>query len=174
MRRELFESVWLGSQAFYQATAFNQNIGAWNTAAMTTMASVCALRHRQCVRSVCFMHSFVLDSFLEEHMCTTDITEALFGLRPPQPPQSVAPHLDGRGPAHRSARTWPTGRCVHSAVIGPSGLGLMRRVLFESVWLGSQAFFFASAFNAGIGAWNTASVTTMSSVCALCTSLRTL
>ena len=45
VERKLFESVWLGPQAFYQATAFNANIGAWNTASMKTMASVCALYH---------------------------------------------------------------------------------------------------------------------------------
>ena len=32
--------------------------------------------------------------------------------------------------------------------------------------VGSQAFYYASAFNANIGGWNTASVTTLSSVCA--------
>ena len=32
-------------------------------------------------------------------------------------------------------------------------------------WLGSQAFNYASAFNANIDAWNTASVTTLSYVC---------
>ncbi len=33
-------------------------------------------------------------------------------------------------------------------------------------WFGAQAFVYASAFNADIGAWNTASVTTLNSVCA--------
>jgi hypothetical protein len=33
---------WLGSQAFYSAYAFNANIGAWNTAAVTTLNQVCA------------------------------------------------------------------------------------------------------------------------------------
>jgi hypothetical protein len=33
-------------------------------------------------------------------------------------------------------------------------------------WLGSQAFGFASAFNANIGAWNTASLSSMQLVCA--------
>jgi hypothetical protein len=47
----------------------------------------------------------------------------------------------------------------------PSGLGLMRRGLFESEWLGSQAFSGTTAFNANIGAWNTAAMTTMASVC---------
>jgi hypothetical protein len=40
--------------------------------------------------------------------------------------------------------------------------------LSESVWFGSQAFSFAAAFNANIGAWNTASMATMSYVCAFC------
>jgi hypothetical protein len=31
-----------GAQAFYSASAFNANIGAWNTASITTLASVCA------------------------------------------------------------------------------------------------------------------------------------
>jgi hypothetical protein len=48
----------------------------------------------------------------------------------------------------------------------------MRRVLYASAWLGPQAFQYASAFNANIGAWNTASMTTIDSVCALCHRLR--
>ncbi len=32
----------LGSQAFNRASAFNANIGAWNTARVTTMSDVCA------------------------------------------------------------------------------------------------------------------------------------
>ena len=31
---------WLGAQAFYSASAFNANIGAWNTAAVTTLSGV--------------------------------------------------------------------------------------------------------------------------------------
>ncbi len=31
-----------GAQAFYSASAFNANIGAWNTAAVTTLDRVCA------------------------------------------------------------------------------------------------------------------------------------
>ena len=31
-----------GAQAFYSSLAFNANIGAWNTAAVTLLASVCA------------------------------------------------------------------------------------------------------------------------------------
>jgi surface protein len=33
-----------GAQAFYGASAFNANIGAWNTARVTTLSSVCAAR----------------------------------------------------------------------------------------------------------------------------------
>ena len=33
---------WLGSQAFKSASAFNANIGAWNTARVTSLAEVCA------------------------------------------------------------------------------------------------------------------------------------
>ncbi len=36
------DRVRLGAQAFYSASAFNANIGAWNTAAVTTLGSVCA------------------------------------------------------------------------------------------------------------------------------------
>ncbi len=57
--------MWLGSQVFWAASAFNANIGAWNTASMANMAYVCALCHRQRVRSVCFVLACVLRSFLE-------------------------------------------------------------------------------------------------------------
>ena len=33
-------------------------------------------------------------------------------------------------------------------------------------WLGAQAFLLATAFNADIGAWNVAAVTTLTQVCA--------
>jgi hypothetical protein len=33
---------WLGAQLFYSAKAFNANIGAWNTARVTTLYQVCA------------------------------------------------------------------------------------------------------------------------------------
>ena len=41
-----FPSAWtacgFGAQAFYSASVFNANIGAWNTAAVTTLSAVCA------------------------------------------------------------------------------------------------------------------------------------
>ncbi len=36
------DRVWLGSQAFRSASAFNANIGAWNTARVTALSYVCA------------------------------------------------------------------------------------------------------------------------------------
>ncbi len=36
------DRVRLGSQAFAHASAFNANIGAWNTARVTCLAEVCA------------------------------------------------------------------------------------------------------------------------------------
>jgi hypothetical protein len=89
--RKLSESGWFGAKAFYEATAFNANIGSWNTAAMTSMSYVCTVFcHRLCVRraclgvgcgaarpvcrsaaadramhAFCFPHSSALHSFLE-------------------------------------------------------------------------------------------------------------
>ncbi len=46
MRARAFPSAWttcsFGAQAFRQASAFNANIGAWNTASVSEMAWVCA------------------------------------------------------------------------------------------------------------------------------------
>jgi surface protein len=39
MQRRLFESAWLGSQAFEGAAAFNQNLAAWNVLCVTTYFS---------------------------------------------------------------------------------------------------------------------------------------
>jgi hypothetical protein len=149
MRRELFESVWLGPQAFMNAAAFNANIGSWNTAVMTTMSSVCA--H-------CFTH------FSSIIVCTTDSTESLSGLRQPNRRSCRASRWSSASTSLRthSAR-WTLARAMHWT--DPSGL--MRRGLLESVWLGPQAFSGATAFNHDIGAWNTAAMTTMASVCAL-------
>jgi hypothetical protein len=36
------DHLWLVSQAFRLASAFNANIGAWNTAAVSNMSAVCA------------------------------------------------------------------------------------------------------------------------------------
>jgi hypothetical protein len=46
------DGAWFGLQTFYSASAFNANIGAWNTAAVTTLQGVCAAsgRRRGCAR----------------------------------------------------------------------------------------------------------------------------
>jgi hypothetical protein len=118
-----------------------------------------------CLRSACFMLACVFHSFLEYYMRTSDITEDCSGLAPAQPPQlrrismverqhiasrALGP-LDAACTMHRTDRLG-TGSC---------GEGSLR------AWLGLQAFYQATAFNANIGAWNTASMTTMDSVCAL-------
>ncbi len=36
------DRIWLGAQAFCEAKAFNANIGAWNTASVTSLSYVCA------------------------------------------------------------------------------------------------------------------------------------
>ena len=49
VRHERMETlhIWdpcaVGPQAFQSASAFNANIGAWNTASVTTLSSVCAV-----------------------------------------------------------------------------------------------------------------------------------
>jgi hypothetical protein len=50
--------VRFGAQAFYGARTFNANIGAWNTASVTTLNNVCAAfgpaaRHGGGMHSVC-------------------------------------------------------------------------------------------------------------------------
>ena len=39
----IWDTSAVGSQAFRSASAFNANIGAWNTASATTLSSVCAV-----------------------------------------------------------------------------------------------------------------------------------
>ncbi len=65
--------------------------------------------------------------------------------------------------------------CAHALAGSCCGLGLNPETLNRaspcpSAWtacgLGAQAFESASAFNADIGAWNTASVTSLAGVCA--------
>ncbi len=75
-----------------------------------------------------------------------------------------------RGPPHtRAPRAASVRACACARVIGrthPRRHIRARSVGVDRGRLGSQAFYYASAFNANIGAWNTASVTTLASVCA--------
>jgi surface protein len=43
----------LGSQAFYLASAFKANIGAWNTASVTDLSNVCAALGPACTAAEC-------------------------------------------------------------------------------------------------------------------------
>ncbi len=132
--------MWLGSQAFMKAAAFNANIGAWNTARMTRLQAVCANCHRLCAACV---------PWLGMRRCV-----------------ACMPFGRSRQPCMLSA-------VLHSFICA----SLICRVylaysvvskLSESAWFGAKAFRGATVFNANIGAWNTASMTTMSYVCAVC------
>ena len=65
--------------------------------------------------------------------------------------------------------------CAHASAGSGCGLGLKPETLSRAspcpsastaCGLGAQAFYSASAFNANIGAWNTASVSNLYAVCA--------
>jgi hypothetical protein len=87
MRRGLLASVWLGSQAFAVATAFNANIGAWNTASMTSMGDVFPYCHRQRVLSLRFMLACLLRSFLDYMSLLTARSLPPACAQPPQLPR---------------------------------------------------------------------------------------
>jgi hypothetical protein len=75
------------------------------------------------------------------------------------------------GSPMRARRTHAPACCVRVCVCDWARMHPRRHLRARSVgvdrgWFGSQAFAFASAFNANIGAWNTARVTTLSQVCA--------
>ncbi len=143
MRRGLFASAWLASQAFMNAAAFNANIGAWNTARMTRLQSVCAHCHRLRVRRVCL---------------GVGCGAAWPFCRRPRP---TAMHAFCRASL-----------ICASLIFGVFFACSVVSKLSESAWFGAKAFYYATAFNANIGAWNTARMTTMGYVCALCHRLR--
>ncbi len=104
----------VGSQAFRYASAFNANIGAWNTAAVSSMHQVCNLLTRT------------------------------VGFR------------------------WRPGLCAAALPRRRAHARMCVRFHRRGARLvGSQAFSYASAFNANIGAWNTAAVSNMAAVCAV-------
>jgi hypothetical protein len=63
-------------------------------------------------------------------------------------------HTHTRARTH--AHTYMYVSALHTCDVFPSAL--------DRAWLGSQAFGSASAFNANIGAWNTARVTDLTTV----------
>ncbi len=72
------------------------------------------------------------------------------------------------GPPHTRAHVLRP--CASACAIGRPRMRARsvqaRSVAVDRGWLGAQAFQYASAFNADIGAWNTASITLLANVCA--------
>ncbi len=72
--------------------------------------------------------------------------------------------IDARAQRRRAhvlrSRAWVCGFGLRAETCEPFASAVHR------VLLGAQAFYSASAFNANIGAWNTASVASLSYVCA--------
>jgi hypothetical protein len=159
---------------FASASAFNANIGAWNTAAVTTLCAVCAapgpggahyggrarpgfdpnIRIYMCIRvCVCMLHAYTFIFHLSVHVRV--------GRR------YVCVHECAMGMDRL---------CAHALAGSCCGLGLKPETLKKCAspcpsastasGFGAQAFQYASAFNADIGAWNTASVSSLASVCA--------
>jgi hypothetical protein len=179
----------LGSQAFNSASAFNANIGAWNTASVTALYRVCAAlgparTAADCARSVvdaCAAVVRVADVRVHAHvaMCIRVYVDG-----PPMESHlrssaiELPLHLGlsmSNAHMHRPfpRRMYPCSRiyasiararvcaCVLVCVCG----GVLHACkLRESIDI--QTFYQASAFNANIGAWNTARVTDSYSVCA--------
>ena len=114
------------------------------------------------------MHACLCASLISRVLLCALVTARRLSLACARPTAAIAPHLDRRAPAHCSARTRRTGRCgAHCTGLTVGARGSCGSGSLGSVWLGSQAFSGATAFNANIGAWNTAAMTTMASVCAL-------
>jgi hypothetical protein len=161
---------WLGSQAFRSASAFNANIGAWNTARVTTLSAVCAAFSgpggappRGGTRSagssvrrgpLCTVYVRTLHACIYIH---ARLATPMNG-SPMQARRTHARTCRVRARARVSVCDWaPTHPRRHMRA---------RSAGVDRGWLGPQAFNSATAFSADIGAWNTARVTTLSAVCA--------
>ncbi len=137
------QRVWFGSQAFASAREFNANIGAWNTVSVQDLSSVCADYGRR--RALQRARSAGLPC------CGTAVVRIADACVPTVTPMCASVFAC----AFRFARTRIRAANVQALSIG-----------VDRVRFGSQVFSGAVAFNANIGAWNTASVTTLSGVCA--------
>ncbi len=158
------DRVWLGSQAFYQAMAFNQNLAAWNM-----------------VRVADLSNSF---TGAELSSCNKGAIYRLWGatLRAAYPTwsgESSACLIDGNIGA--AATAWVTNPTTAAATYGniadwntaavtsmyqlfqskPTFNGDISKWNVASVTNMENKFNGATAFNATIGSWNTAIVTNM-------------
>jgi hypothetical protein len=178
---------WLGSQAFYQASAFNANIGAWSTARVTMLWEVCAAFSARAARHGAGGIRSAGRRCGADRCAPTCCVRARARVRvrdwaPMHPRRHMRARCVGvdRGwlgsQAFYSAKAfnsdigaWNTARATTLSYVCAAFSAAHMRACSVGVdrgWLGSQAFYQASAFNANIGAWNTASVSNMQSVCA--------
>jgi hypothetical protein len=136
-----------GAQAFSSASAFNANIGAWNTAAVTTLSFVCAAPGPGGAQ---YVHTYNI------HL-------------------SVDVRIGRDNECVHQCAMGMDRLCAHALAGSCCGLGLKPETLNRAspcpsastaCGCGAQAFQSASVFNANIGAWNTASVVSLYSVCA--------
>ncbi len=175
----------IGSQAFSSTTAFNMNIGTWNTASVTTLSSVlaplrpsrtsqprnrsadAAVSRRKQSRRRCGLHPKV----------EVGQSRRRFGRvgSEPSPGADVGGFLVQKWAKSRRRCGSTKQILLHENILQRAASCLRRRhgtvvaVGFGAVRcgprvVGLQAFYYASAFNMNIGGWNTASVKTLSSV----------
>jgi hypothetical protein len=172
---------WFGTQAFASASAFNANLGAWNTAAVLNMAYVCAAlsarEYAACarVRRALFVtpsidgtrtytvYVYTLHARVHIH---ARLATPMNGSADAGPPHTRAHVL--RPCARVCVCDWARARVrvrfgAHASA--PTHASALPSAS-NAGGFGSQAFQAASAFNANIGAWNTASVSNLSYVCA--------
>jgi hypothetical protein len=159
------------------AAATYGNIADWNTAAVTSMESLFYNKptfngdiSKWNVASVSTMHAFTRETAFSASIgaWNTASVSNMAAVRAAFGP--AARHLQSGSPmracttsAHVCARVCACGfgrPRIRAEYVRALSVGVDR------VWLGSQAFYGASAFNANIGAWNTAGVTTLDLVCA--------
>jgi surface protein len=201
-----------GAQAFQSASAFNADIGVWNTARVTTLSQVCAapgpaartmadalgrasvrrgrlcaaappMRARVRTRAGTRLRGAVgvgtaarrggsvhASECIYIYVCVCVLYVHTYIIH-----LSVYVRI-GRGDVcvHQCAMVMDR-LCAHALAGSCCGLGLKPETLNRaspcpSAWtacgFGAQAFYGASAFNANIGGWNTAAVTTLFYVCA--------